>query len=108
MNPKMIISKITTLLLKSALILGINGSLIAPALALGGVGGLSLKKRTTNRATIVPMIAWHTKDQKISVLAFSLLTGSISSGPMNKVGSKNPTATPNGFATVAIVVAITL
>lgn len=57
MNPKIMTKSHTFLFLKRAFKLGMNGSFLAPADEVGGVGGLSLKKNIIKVATIVPIIA---------------------------------------------------
>ena len=39
--------------------------LVSFAEGLGAVGGFSLKKMTIITATTIPMIAWHSKEEKI-------------------------------------------
>lgn len=68
----------TVLFLNNALILGKKGSFLTPADGLGGVGGLSLKKITIRNATIVPIIAWHSRELKMSYLALSSFPLSLS------------------------------
>jgi hypothetical protein len=81
---------------------------IIPAEGFGGVGGFSLKNIKIRRHTTVPMIAWHINEFKMWVYANSLFYTLASSSSTKIAGIRNPTATPRGLATVAIVVAITL
>lgn len=104
----MTINKSACLFEKRAFILGTNGSFSTPYDALGGVGGLSLKKNTIKMATTVPMIACVISDQYMSSLALSLLIAKLSVGSTNIEGMTKPRAAPRGIAAVATVVAIIL
>ncbi len=77
-KPNMTTISQTLEFLNSALRLGMKSSFFCPADGVGGVGGLSLKKKRMRKATTVPMIAWQRRELKISVCAWALFRGLVS------------------------------